>query len=157
MALVAVGCFVVLDLVSGYNLLAVLRTSNALRMHGYNQLWSRPYAPSLWRNLAEAALFVGPLAVLGLRGAAAAVRRRAQGPRLWALTLALLVTVLTLDLSGKIRGETSRMWLFLSPFFATIAGGGAEGDAPRWQELGWLILCAVYGLALARCVLVWGF
>jgi len=43
--------------------------------------------------------------------------------------LALAVALLALDLSGKILGETGRIWLFLMPF-AALAAASARGGLP---------------------------
>ncbi|GAB4512651.1 MAG: hypothetical protein OHK0046_12520 [Anaerolineae bacterium] len=66
----------------------------------------RPYWFWVGMHVWDWALFTGiGLALLWLSGA-----------RRHTLNLALLVTVLALTLSGTTRGESGRIWLFLSPF-----------------------------------------
>ncbi len=141
----------------GYDLLAVRRVSDALREHGYNQLWNRPYATFLWRNEWEALVFLGlPLATLAVIAARGALR--VDGCRLLSLCLAVLLaaTVIT----GRIRGETSRMWLFAAPVVSTwLAAGLAEPDSPaaRRRLLALALLAAAWLLILRGLVNVWAF
>lgn len=85
----------------------------------------RSYHVWVWLNLVEFAVFLGlPLAVLVVAAAPGAFRalRAPTGQTLPAYLLtAALVTLLLLDLSGTVRGETGRLWLFLAPWLAAGA------------------------------------
>ncbi|MCE5241250.1 hypothetical protein LLH23_22525 [bacterium] len=149
--------FAGLKLVAGYDMLSVMRVSDAYRMYGYNHLWGRPYMPFLWRNLIEAAAFVGPLLAAGAWGTWLAWRDRASHALLAAVIIALPVMLIVLDVSGKIRGETSRMWLLLAPWFALTCGvaGTEEGAGSR---VAWVaLMAAAYTVIVRHCVHVWGF
>jgi hypothetical protein len=52
------------------------------------------------------------------------------------LSAAWLGTVLALDLSGIVRGEVARIWLFLAPAGLTLAGPTTPRKADPSQEPG---------------------
>jgi hypothetical protein len=60
--------------------------------------------------LLGAGMLAAPLLVLF------ALRVRSLGPRERALSLCALATILIVDLSGLLRAETARVWIFLLPF-----------------------------------------
>jgi len=64
-----------------------------------------------------------------------------------ALTLISLATILTVDLSGLLRGETARVWLFLQPLLAAPVALGLAKAPWRWKlaifALQWWILACL--------------
>lgn len=99
----------------------------------------RPYVPWLWLHFWDWALLTGvPAIALWLIFVA---RRRLQSG-VDVLAWALLLTMLTLLLSGTARGETGRVWLFFAPFVLICAAGqvtqgwrgiwGEVNDAANW-------------------------
>ena len=83
-------------------------------------------------NLVEFAVFLGlPAAVAvvwGMPQVWADLRRR-SGPLMPAyLGASALVVLLALDLSGIVRGETGRIWLFFAPFLMPVAARAAMPD-----------------------------
>jgi hypothetical protein len=79
----------------------------------------------VWMNLIEFAVFLGlPLAVCVVASVPGVIRdlraRSAQALPAY-LAAAGLLTLLVLDVSGIVRGETSRIWLFFAPFLAPAA------------------------------------
>lgn len=82
-------------------------------------------------NLPDFFIFLGPaLAVLFAREVAAAVRALRSRGVASAFTLAVMVFIVVLDLSGLIPAETSRVWLFLvAPVVIAATRGGVPGGA----------------------------
>jgi hypothetical protein len=62
-----------------------------------------------------------------------------------------------MDASGKIRGETSRMWMFLAPWFALACGGAAVGEEEPSPSLGLWLIAGAYVLIVRHFVHVWGY
>ncbi len=85
----------------------------------------RPYLPWIFFHLNDFFTFAGwPLilsAGVGTWQTLRILRRRKSLPIGGVLTLSAAITLTTLDISGIGRGESGRVWLFLSPFFLLIA------------------------------------
>ncbi|HEX8552869.1 MAG TPA: hypothetical protein VF681_15100 [Abditibacteriaceae bacterium] len=91
--------------------------SQAMAAHRAATLTSRAHLPWSALNILFFALFVGwPLVVAVVRA-----------PRAVSFGLAALATALLLTLSGNVRGEVERLWLFLLPAFAAWAGTAELG------------------------------
>jgi hypothetical protein len=141
--------WIVLALLTGYDPWASFRS--AAEQHRTIAVASRSYGTWLAWNPYDFLLLLGP-AVLIL-AAASLLGRSHEGWRpafrtlawgWWALLLGLLV-------SGTVRGEVGRIWLFLMPFACVLAAGDA---ARRWSPRGFwcgllLVLEIVLGLVLA--------
>ena len=134
--------WIALALFAGYDPWASFQA--AMAQHRAIAVTSRSYSTWLLWNPYDLLLLVGP-AVVGL--AAAALRPRQDGTARyralvwgwWALLAALLV-------SGSVRGEAGRIWLFLMPFACLLAGGAA---AERWPaRSGWVALLLLVQAAL---------
>lgn len=90
----------------------------------------------LW-NPVDFALFLGPALTLAWIARTAAEVRALRGdgreptgrPLELPFGVALAVALLALDLTGRILGETGRIWLFLMPF-AALAAAAARGGLP---------------------------
>jgi len=153
-----VAFFALLYIVAGYNTISVLQTSDSLRTHGYNVLWFRPYWRYVWLNWIEAAIFAGPMLIAVILGTFWAFRKSVQHPELWALILALVILLVLMDVSGKARGETYRIWLFLAPYFALTCAGMTLADEDKVVSLvGVGILTVIYLFVLRFFIHVWGF
>ncbi len=81
----------------------------------------RDYLPWLFLHVYDFVIFTGlPLILLAIWRLTLLRHQKA-----WSmgdvLGLSALVTVLVLDISGIARGETGRVWLFLTPFFVLMA------------------------------------
>jgi ABC-type Na+ efflux pump permease subunit len=76
-------------------------------------------------------------------------------PILWAF----VITFIILLLSGKVRGEAARMWLFLTPM-VIIPASIAFDEFGIWEHKEWLgIIIALQGLnnlILREFLRVWG-
>ena len=85
---------------------------------------TRTYPVWLGLNLVEFAVFLGlPIAVALLAGLISTRRwREALREPHFALAAATVLIILVLDVSGRIRGEVGRIWLFLLPPLALYAG-----------------------------------
>jgi hypothetical protein len=139
---------------TGYDHLAVMRVSDQIRVAGYTSGWHRKYWPYLVRNFAEAAFLLAgpwlPALVLGWRRAV----RSSKGVA--SLVVGALITAGLVAVSGRIRGETGRMWLYLWPWVAASVG--------LWRPLRVPTVWAVFATAAALYVMlmswvlqVWGF
>ncbi len=94
-----------------------------------------PYLPWLALDLNDFFMFAGwPASLLALLSVWTIIQAwRAKQPlsRGQQLTLAAFITLLALDLSGVMRGESGRVWLFLTPFIILMAADwGAK--YPNW-------------------------
>ena len=64
-----------------------------------------------------------------------------------ALSLIGLATILTIDLTGVLRGEAARVWLFLQPLMIVPAALELSRFRGRWRmalfSMQWLILAGL--------------
>lgn len=121
----AVSLYVLLWLSTGYNPVASLRHAFAMQAVSARSL-NRPYAVFVFADLYDFALGAGIIALPILWF----YLRKLRGEAGTALTLIGLATVLTVDLSGMLRGEAARVWLFLQPFL--IVPVAIELARARW-------------------------
>jgi hypothetical protein len=107
--------YLILWAATGYNPPAALR--HALMAQNSTARWlNRPYWSSLIADLYDFALAAGIIAIPILWIHLSKLRENFKtNPNGTALTLIALATILTVDLSGLLRGETARVWLFLQP------------------------------------------
>ena len=127
------GLHLVLWISTGYNAPAAF--VSALRHQAdLDLILARPYKVFAVFDLYDFILgagVIGPLIVLlRLPGLAAGFGKERQDV---ALTLIGILTILTVDLSGLLRGEASRVWLFLQPFWVVPAA--LELSRLRWTWL----------------------
>ncbi len=105
----------------------------------YHLQLERPYTFWVWFHVWDWAVFSG---IIGVGLAVMLALRRAPPPQsagAQRLAWAALLTVLALTLSGTTRGESGRIWLFISPF--VIAAGAALIPHGR----AWLMLAFAQG------------
>jgi len=122
---------------AGMDWIAVFRECTRHAEVVQRQVHGRGTWPWILWNPVDFALFLGPpLAVAWIARTVGEVRAlRADGrepdrrPLEVPFGVALAVALLALDLSGKILGETGRIWLFLMPF-AALAAATARGGLP---------------------------
>jgi hypothetical protein len=100
----------------------------------------RRYATWVVWNVVDFVLFLGPalaLAWLARIGEEARATRpggaaEPHGPPIEApFAIALLAALLALDVSGRILGETGRIWMFLMPLAVVAVALGARGRSDR--------------------------
>jgi len=76
-----------------------------------------------------------------------AIRNWGGGKEEVALSLIGLATILTVDLTGVLRGETARVWLFLQPLLIVPAALELARFRGRWRtalfSMQWLILACL--------------
>lgn len=133
---------------TGYNHLAALRQSMRMQ-EGLAKVWGRPYHLTVFWDLYDYFLASGwislPILVL------AAMRWKGGwssfSPGLRTFFPAALGTLLIVDLSGLLRAETARVWLFLQPLVIPLVGA----ELSRWSRQ-WRL--AAYGALLAALVIV---
>ncbi len=129
---VLVACFVALDLLTGFDLVAAIRATDDRYREGIARL--RPYAFWFFGSPAAFVLMLGPIAWFAARSLA---RKEAS-----ALALAIVIAVSVL--AGYTKAETERIWIFLVPFACLAA---ARSLPRRW-------LAPVLAAATAQAVLI---
>ena len=143
---VCAGLFLAAKLLWGYDHLAALRTSMRIQ-EGLAGAWNRPWTMTVvwdvydfffasgWALAAVLALFC----MRWLKG------DLAEDARLRWFALAALATLLIVDVSGLLRAETARVWLFLQPLAVIVAGAELSRWTPGWRA----VLVGVLFFALA--------
>ena len=112
---IAAGLYLLLWAATGYNPPAALLHALALQ-RGNAQKLARAYSVFVWTDLYDFALAAGIIAVPILAFRVMKLREDYKvNPNGAALMLIGFATVLTVDFSGLLRGETARVWLFLQP------------------------------------------
>jgi hypothetical protein len=145
------------------NLWLIFKKSDMLRMQLYSIHTPRPYLPWIWGNIVDFFVFIGIPLTIGflwqiLKELASGIKERSLSsfsPILWAF----VITFVILLLSGKVRGEAARMWLFLTPM-VIIPASIAFDEFGIWEHKEWLgIIIALQGLnnlILREFLRVWG-
>ena len=142
-----VGGYAILWLATGYDPIASF--FNALSYQAvYAALLNRSYAISAlfdpYDFLLGAGILALPLVIFLLYRTAKNFDFAQDGT---ALTLIALATIVTIDLSGVLRGEASRVWLFLQPLLIVPAAIELSRHRGRWLfaliSLQWLILACL--------------
>lgn len=121
-AITYAGLQLLLSLATGYNAVASFRAALASQRI-YEAAWHRPYA--IFALVDPYDFFLGagiialPLVIFYWWGA-----RKEFDPARKDIALSLigLATILTIDLTGILRGEASRVWLFLQPLLVVPVG-----------------------------------
>ncbi len=108
-AVVLVGVYLVVDLTTGFDLVAAIRATDDRYREGVARL--RPYAFWFFGSPAAFVLMLGPVAWFAARSLA---RKEAS-----AIALAAVIAVSVL--AGYTKAETERIWLFLVPFACLAA------------------------------------
>ncbi len=116
----------------------------------------RPYVPWLTLNLNDYLMFTGwPVTLLAVLAIWSGIRALASGKAPGdgaTMTLALVLTLLIIDISGTPRGEWGRIMLFLSPWLLLAAGGMLQ-NAPA---AGWPVTVTqgIVALVMVICLQV---
>lgn len=117
--LVFVGAHIALSLLTGYDAIESFRYS-IMRQSENARVLGRPYLPALFFDVYDFFLAAGMLpvflTVLALASPGAHTKHSRE------LSIAFLLSILIIDLSGILRCETSRVWLFLQPLLLVPAG-----------------------------------
>ena len=122
-----VSAWLVYYLLSGVSALEVLWVARA--QHYSLTVSNRSYLTWLGFNLYDFFTFLGwPLAFLVARSLV--LQRRSAG---WAVSVAFILTLFLLDLSGTTRAEVARLWLFLMPLAVLSAAKGLSQGRKLWQ------------------------
>jgi hypothetical protein len=131
-AAVLVVAFLALDLLTGFDLIAAIRTTDDRYREGIARL--RPYAFWFFGSPAAFILMLGPIAWFAARSLAAKE----------ATAVALAIVIAISVLAGYTKAETERIWIFLVPFACLAA---ARALPRRW-------LTPVLVAATAQAVLI---
>jgi hypothetical protein len=108
-AAVLVACFVALDLLTGFDLVAAIRATDDRYREGIARL--RPYAFWFFGSPAAFVLMLGPIAWFAARSLAAKE----------ASAVALAIVIAISVVAGYTKAETERIWIFLVPFACLAA------------------------------------
>jgi hypothetical protein len=140
---IALGVFVALHAIlwqaTGFEAIASFRRARAAQAF-YAVMLNRPYAAAALVDPYDFFLGAGmmalPLLILRLR--------RSMPDR--ALTLIAVATILTVDLTGFLRGETARLWLFCQPLLAVPVALELSSYRWRWRiaifaTQWWVLVC----------------
>jgi hypothetical protein len=150
---VCIGLFVLAKLFLGYDHLAALKVSLRIQ-EGLAKAWDRPWRLTvIWdvydyflaSGWAPAAL-VALLCIRWLRGGLADAERTH-----W-FGVAALATLAIVDVSGLLRAETARVWLFLQPLALIVAGVELSRWPPGWRAA--LVGALFFALAVIRARLI---
>lgn len=126
--------YVLLRVVWGYNLIENYLVGMRFHMEGLTL--KRSYRTWLLFNFVDFFIFLGiPTAVLFVAAVARTLKRGFPGEAA-SDRFALLFTslLLLLDISGRVRGETGRIWLFLMPFCLLIGSNGIDRNPVRMRR-----------------------
>lgn len=114
-----VAVWLMLALWGGFNPLEI--AFNAGRAHRFATLETRGYWPWVWLNLVMWALFMGWPAVALLARGVKLYKESAMRASGFGLGVATLGVLVLLCLSGNVRGEAERLWLFALPPLCVVA------------------------------------
>jgi hypothetical protein len=133
---------------SGYNHVAALRESIRIQA-GLARAWGRPYRLTVFWDLYDYFLASGwiTLPILALAAARMKNEWTSLSSGLRAFAPAALGTLLIVDLSGLLRAETARVWLFLQPLVIPLAGVELSRWNRAWRH-------AAYGTLLMILVII---
>lgn len=120
----ALGLFALAYLILGINFPAIMRSALAAHREVTTRVFARTYWRWLGWNLFDFWMFLGAglglwlLRQLSVEAAAARKQWATLTPLLWALA----ITLAALDISGVVRAEVGRIWMFLMIPAAAAAG-----------------------------------
>lgn len=156
----AVGVWLLAALLGGFSPLQVIRQGLAAHARVTTVEFPRTYRLWVWLNGVDFAVFLGlPLTVWWMRSLPAAARAFRASPDarppslLGGFHLALFLTLLVLDLSGKVRAEVGRIWLFLMPPVVAGLAPSLDSVSPD-RRLVALCLGITLGLQLLQVILM---
>ncbi len=121
-AATCLGLLALLWLTTGYNHLAALLESMRIQ-EGLAGAWDRPWRLTVAWDIYDFFLASG-WATFGIV-ALYVIRRARRGEGDWrerSFVIAALGTIAVVDLSGLLRAETARVWLFLQPLALAVVG-----------------------------------
>ncbi len=146
------GLFLLAKLTVGYDHLAALQTSMRIQ-EGLAGAWNRPWRLTVFWDIYDFFLASG-WATFGIVAlfVARQVRRPDEDWRVRSFALAALGGILIVDVTGLLRDEPARVWLFLQPLAVAVAGI----ELARWPS-GWraaLVGVLFFALAAMRSRLI---
>jgi hypothetical protein len=148
----ALGLFVLAFLLFGINYPAILASALGAHREVTTQAFARTYSRWLGWNLFDFWMFLGAglgLWMLWQMGEEIAALRRRQFSSLTPLLWAAVLTIAALDLSGVVRAEVGRIWMFLMPP-AAVALGRYVASLERAETVLALLLAA-------QLIQIWAF
>ena len=150
---VLVGLFLLAKGAVGYDHLAALQTSMLIQ-EGLAGAWNRPWRMTVIWDVYDFFLASGwaPAAVLALFLVRWAKGGLADAERLRWFALAAVGALAIVDLSGLLRAETARVWLFLQPLALLLVGAELSRWPPGWRAA--LVGVLFFALAAIRARLI---
>jgi hypothetical protein len=137
-----IAFYLALYLVTGYRAVAVARVGLFAHRHATTVEFPRTYWKWVLMNPVEMAVFAGlPLLIAALWGSCRLRGDNSRAPRL--LLTSWLIILAALDVSGTVRGEVGRIWLFLMWPMALAVGAGMPEEERRSRAVPILIALQV--------------
>ncbi|MBI1355328.1 MAG: hypothetical protein GC160_13345 [Acidobacteria bacterium] len=132
--------FALLWAVTGYDHLAALRASMRIQ-EGLAGAWNRPWRLTVIWDVYDFFLASG-WACFGIVTLFLVRQLRGSGGdwRLRAFTVAAVGTLFIVDVSGLLRAETARVWLFLQPLSLALVGFELARWSPGWRSAAYAVL-----------------
>jgi len=150
---VLLGLFLLAKLAVGYDHLAALETSIRIQ-EGLAGAWNRPWRLTvIWDVydffLASGWATAGAFALLLVRWGKGGL---SEAERVRWFALAAVGTLAIVDVSGLLRAETARVWLFLQPLALLLVGAELGRWSPGWRAA--LVGVLFFALAAIRARLI---
>lgn len=114
------GAYLVLYWATGYDPIASFRAALANQSR-LAEIWQRPYPLTVPWDLYDFLLGTGWIGGL-LAAFYLASKARGEEPERWRLALFAILQIVAVALTGLLRTETARVWLFLQPLFFLAVG-----------------------------------
>ena len=135
----------------GYDHYAALRGSMAIQQE-LAQVWGRPYHYTVFWDvydffLASGWLALGVLAAFLIRWRSGLVEKSFRLP---AFAAAGLLGLLVVDLTGLLRAETARVWLFLQPLVIPLVGVELSAWRGPWRYYAWAVMLLILAVMRSR-------
>ena len=132
----------------GYNHYAALRGSMAIQQ----ELHGRPYHYTVFWDvydffLASGWLALGVLAAFLIRWKSGLAEKSFRLP---AFAAAGLLGLLVVDLTGLLRAETARVWLFLQPLVIPLVGVELSAWRGPWRYYAWAVMLLILAVMRSR-------
>jgi hypothetical protein len=136
---------------TGYNHVAALRQSVEIQK-GLAQAWGRPYHLTVFWDVYDFFLASGWISagILVLAVARSKLEWSSLTPGLRAFAPSALACLLIVDLSGLLRAETARVWLFLQPLVIPLVAWELSRWTERWRTAAYVSLLVTMAVIRSR-------
>jgi hypothetical protein len=147
MWLAFVGVHTAVYLTTGFNIVEAFQVARQSHAHVYADERSYPYWTLLGNPVAFLTLVGAPASLLLLKATSDTVSRITP---VALVAIPVMATLLAINLSGVVRGETERLFLFLVPWVVIAACGALPSDENRMRT----VILAAAPLAFLQAFLI---